>query len=67
MELVRVASGNRDDHRCAPNGPRIRLRVSQPKITLRLKLGDANQHGKKNMKRNRKETKKKRKKGKTQK
>jgi len=41
--------------------------VSQPKITLRLKLGDANQHGKKNMKRNRKETKKKRKKGKTQK
>jgi hypothetical protein len=32
------------------NGPRIRLRVSQPKITLRLKLQETSQTGKKRMK-----------------
>jgi hypothetical protein len=41
---------DQDDPRCATNGPRIRLRVSQPKITLRLKLQDANQHGRKKKK-----------------
>lgn len=33
-------AGNRCD---ISNGPRIRLRVSQPKITLRLRLQDMNQ------------------------
>jgi hypothetical protein len=41
------------------NGPRIRLRVSQPKITLRLRLQDTSQPGKKDKKGSKRETKKK--------
>jgi hypothetical protein len=32
-----------EDTCCVRNGPRIRLRVSQPKITFRLKLQDTSQ------------------------
>ena len=44
------AGDQAEDRRCVSNGPRIRLRASQPKITLRLQLQDISQHGKRQMK-----------------
>jgi hypothetical protein len=42
------------------NGPRIRLRVSQPTITLRLRLWDTSETGKKDKKGTKRETERKR-------
>jgi hypothetical protein len=52
-EDVRQREGAGDQaeyRRGVSNGPRIRLRLKQPKITLRFQLQDASQHGKTQMK-----------------
>jgi hypothetical protein len=53
-----VARDQEDAYRVS-SGPRIQLRVSQPKITLRLKLQDTSQSGKKKRKETKREKEKK--------